>query len=462
MKKVFTLFLSAIIIITTILALPYNTLAKEYKNVYLDIQGAPVANESVASVNDSVHINNEGGWEIASLTWYDNNGEKITDNTYTFQPDTHYSATITVRPCDYATSTITSIDTLTWNWSKDVKTSIDYSNASITLSTKFYYIDIEYPAEARKYYASFGETVYLVAPYQEGVHFDIWNGAYTDSAGKYMPAFDQRESKYAQFDVPDSDSTITVEPQYEKCVYEPYEHESTCIEHGYTCDQCTICFDQVNVVCKSLSTHSYEPEHDTYVVKKATPTTDGKVACPCVECGSLKYSTIYKVSKITLSTTSYTYDGKTKKPSVTVKNSKGQTLSNDCYSVTYSTGRKNVGTYNVTVKLKGGSYSGTKALSFKINPKNTSAPTLNGIKKGFKVSWKKQATQTTGYQIQYSTNSAFKNAKIATVASNKTTSKFFTRKKSNIKYYVRIRTYKTVGKTKYYSKWSSTKTVKTK
>ena len=53
-----------------------------------------------------------------------------------------------------------------------------------------------------------------------------------------------------------------------------------------------------------------------------------------------------------------------------------------------------------------------------------------------------------------------------TVSKNKTTSKKISKLKAKKKYYVRVRTYKTVkvnGKnTKIYSSWSKAKTVKTK
>ena len=73
-----------------------------------------------------------------------------------------------------------------------------------------------------------------------------------------------------------------------------------------------------------------------------------------------------------------------------------------------------------------------------------------------------KATQTTGYQLQYSTSSKFKGAKTVTITKNKTTSKKISKLKAKKKYYVRVRTYKTVGKTKYYSSWSKVKSVKTK
>ena len=165
--------------------------------------------------------------------------------------------------------------------------------------------------------------------------------------------------------------------------------------------------------------------------------------------------------KITLSTTSYTYNGKVKKPTVTVKNANGTKLTTSSYMVTYASGRKNVGTYKVTIKMKG-KYSGTKTLTFKINPPKTSVSSLTAGSKKFTVKWKKQATQTTGYQIQYSTSSKFTKSKTVTVSKNSTTSKTISKLSGKKKYYVRVRTYKTVGKAKYYSAWSKAKTVITK
>ena len=173
-----------------------------------------------------------------------------------------------------------------------------------------------------------------------------------------------------------------------------------------------------------------------------------------------------KVSNVKLSSTSYTYNGKTKTPSVTVKDSKGRKLKNGTdYTVKYSSGRKNVGRYAVKVTFKG-NYTGSKTVYYYIVPKSTSISRVSALRKGFKLSWKKQKTQTTGYQIQYSTSKKFKKAKAVNVSKNKTTSKYIKKLSSKKKYYVRVRTYKKVkinGKTKkVYSSWSKTKTVKTR
>ncbi|MCH5314909.1 MAG: hypothetical protein J1E81_03265 [Eubacterium sp.] len=170
-------------------------------------------------------------------------------------------------------------------------------------------------------------------------------------------------------------------------------------------------------------------------------------------------------AKVTLSSISYVYNGKTRKPKVTVKDLNGNKISSKNYTVTYPKGRKAVGKYTVKVKLKG-KYNGTVKKTFKIVPKKTYVSKLTAKSKGFVVKWKKNTTQTTGYQIQYAIDSKFSSKKTVTVKNNKTTSKTILHRKANKKYYVRIRTYKTVkvnGKsTKIYSSWSKVKTVTTK
>ena len=172
-----------------------------------------------------------------------------------------------------------------------------------------------------------------------------------------------------------------------------------------------------------------------------------------------------KNTSVKLSKTSYTYDGKAKKPSVTVKNGSTTLKNGTDYTVTYSSGRKNVGKYDVTIKFKG-NYSGISKRIFTIKPKSTSISKLTAKKKGFTVNWKKRTTQMDGYQIQYATNSSFSKDKKTVNVSKKKTSYSASKLKTQRTYYVRVRTYKTVkvnGKsTKIYSSWSKVKTVKTK
>ena len=202
-------------------------------------------------------------------------------------------------------------------------------------------------------------------------------------------------------------------------------------------------------------------------VTKATPTANGKIVNYCSVCKkTLSTTVIPKASSIKLKATSLTYNGKVRTPKVIVKDRTGKTLvKNTDYTVSYAKGRKYVGKYAVKITFKG-KYSGTKTLYFTIKPKATSISSLKAGSKKFTVKWKKQATQTTGYQVQYSASSKFSKAKTVTVGKNTTVSKKISKLSGKKKYYVRVRTYKTVkinGKSiRIYSGWSKAKTVTTK
>ena len=175
---------------------------------------------------------------------------------------------------------------------------------------------------------------------------------------------------------------------------------------------------------------------------------------------------VKKVGSVALKTTTYTYNGKVKTPAVVAKNNKKEVISKDNYTVKYASGRKNVGKYSVTVTFKNG-YTGKYTKTFQILPKGTKIKSVKAAKKAFTAKWSKQATQTTGYQLQYSTSKSFKKSvKTSTISKNKTVSKTVKKLKAKKTYYVRVRTYKTVkvsGKSvKLYSGWSTVKKVKTK
>lgn len=97
-----------------------------------------------------------------------------------------------------------------------------------------------------------------------------------------------------------------------------------------------------------------------------------------------------------------------------------------------------------------------------VKPKKTSIKKLSKGKKKFTVTWAK-VSGVKGYQIQYSSDKKFKkNNKSVTVTKQKTTKATVKKLKSKKKYYVRVRTYKTVNGKKIYSSWSKVKSIKTK
>lgn len=97
-----------------------------------------------------------------------------------------------------------------------------------------------------------------------------------------------------------------------------------------------------------------------------------------------------------------------------------------------------------------------------VKPKKTSIKKLSKGKKKFTVTWAK-VSGVKGYQIQYSSDKKLKkNNKSVTVTKQKTTKATVKKLKSKKKYYVRVRTYKTVNGKKIYSSWSKVKSIKTK
>lgn len=166
---------------------------------------------------------------------------------------------------------------------------------------------------------------------------------------------------------------------------------------------------------------------------------------------------------VTLSKTTYVYNGQAKKPAVTVRAGSKTLTRNKDYTVTYKN-NKNVGTASVIITGKG-SYTGTISRTFKILPKGTSvsgspAPSA----KGFTVKWKRTSAAITGYQVQYATSKKFTAKTTAAKTIRKAAVKKLTVKKlkSAKTYYVRIRTYQTVNGKTYYSGWSKAKTVITR
>lgn len=242
--------------------------------------------------------------------------------------------------------------------------------------------------------------------------------------------------------------------------------KTTCTKSGtkvFTCKKCGYSYN------KTITAPGHEY---TTKVTKATLDKAGSSVISCGVCGSVKSkSAIAKIKTVTLSKTSYTYTGKNlTKPTVTVKDSNGKVINNSNYTVTYisrSTGKsftnlKGIGQYKVKVVFKC-NYSGTKYLFFSVKPKKITIKAPSTGSKYITAKWTKDSS-VTGYQVVIATNSSFtKNKKTVTIGKNFTTSYKFTKLKKGTKYYIKIRSYKTIkvdGKTaKMYSNYSSVKSI---
>lgn len=205
----------------------------------------------------------------------------------------------------------------------------------------------------------------------------------------------------------------------------------------------------------------------------AKPGFDGTKTARCTRCNASRTVTaagtaLKGIAKVRLSTTSYAYNGKARKPSVAVYDNKGKKLKNGThYTVKYSSGRTNPGTYKVTVRGKG-SYakSRTFTASFKIKAPTLAKPKMTnatGARKALTLRWKKTGGYTAGYQVQLARDAKFtKGVKKLTVAKAKTTKATVKSLKAKTRYQARIRSYARIGGKTYYSGWSAVKAARTR
>ena len=170
----------------------------------------------------------------------------------------------------------------------------------------------------------------------------------------------------------------------------------------------------------------------------------------------------YITPSISTSKTLFVYNGKNQKPKITVKDGSKKLKEKTDYDLTAPKKSTKVGNYQITVTLKG-KYAGSITISYKIIPKKVSLKKLKSKKKKtLTISWKK-SKDISGYEIAYSTSKKF-TKKTSVIKTVKKSKKSLTIKKlkSKKKYFVKIRSYKTVGKTKIYSEWSKAKNIKVK
>lgn len=159
---------------------------------------------------------------------------------------------------------------------------------------------------------------------------------------------------------------------------------------------------------------------------------------------------------VSLSNSSYIYNGKAISPAVTLTNSDGAKLvKNTDYTVSYS---NNKDTGKAYVSLKGaGGYGGTSKRGYVINPQKMSALTVAGANRtstSLILEWKKPAGNITGYQLQRYTNGQWITLKTITSAS---TLKYkITGLSPSCTYQFRVRAYKNVSKRTLYGSFSNT------
>ena len=198
---------------------------------------------------------------------------------------------------------------------------------------------------------------------------------------------------------------------------------------------------------KPISTPDPQPPKQTETTEPAEPPKQTEPVKPVSR-------------KLAVKVKNVTYNGKAQKPAITVY-AGNKKLSSKYYTVSYKN-NKNVGYGTVVVKGKGNysKYSGTA--NFKINLKKTKLSSAKSTKrKTFTIIWKKTGGNS-GWQVQYSLNKKFRSG-VRTINLKSSNTRLTVRNlKSRKNYYVRVRSYKKVGRQTWYSGWSNVKCIKIK
>lgn len=161
--------------------------------------------------------------------------------------------------------------------------------------------------------------------------------------------------------------------------------EETCTEDGLTdgisCKNCTAIIKPQEIIPARV--HSGIEK-----LTAATTSSDGLVTSNCRYCSAeLSRRTVKAVKSITISETSYAYDGKEHKPAVTVLDADARALTEGTdYTVGYEDGRVQPGRYTVKVTLKG-EYSGVHRRYFTVSPSPVASVSAVSTEGSITLSW---------------------------------------------------------------------------
>ncbi len=193
--------------------------------------------------------------------------------------------------------------------------------------------------------------------------------------------------------------------------YRPWETKKnpTCTASGLEWSYCLICDNDFE--------REIPATRHTIIdyTRRATPDSDGAYVTACDVCNEVFKSISFgRPTEYKLSTTKYTYDGKTKTPKLTVETSDGVVLKEGTdYEIELPTGRKAVGVYTYRVVFKG-DFLGEKKVSYQILPGKTSKITATQSTSAIKLTWKK-VTGATGYRVYQYNSKTGKYEKIKTL-----------------------------------------------
>ena len=259
---------------------------------------------------------------------------------------------------------------------------------------------------------------------------------YEEEGGAVITASVTSDSN--EVNIGDNNSSVLIEKHIHDWSEWTVETEPTCVDKGKKTRVCNTCTKQEKAVISPTGKHTYSKQ-----VVLPTYDEQGYTIYTCEVCN---YS--YKDD----------FTDKLERPAEkpTVKPTEKPTA-----APTNPTASNTAVTLPQSANSQASNAESTTSAQVQ-KPNKTSVKKLKAKKGSVELTWSK-TKGVKGYEIQLATDKKFKkNKKTATVKKQKTTKTTVKKLKAKKKYYVRIRTYKTVNGKKVYSSWSKVKSVKTK
>ena len=263
---------------------------------------------------------------------------------------------------------------------------------------------------------------------------------YEEEGGAVITASVTSDSN--EVNIGDNNSSVLIEKHIHDWSEWTVETEPTCVDEGKKTRVCNTCTKQEKAVISPTGKHTYSKQ-----VVLPTYDEQGYTIYTCEVCNyTHKDDFTDKLERPAEKPTVKPTVKPTEKPTAAPTN---PTASNSAVTLPQSANSQASNAESTT--------------SAQVQKPNKTSVKKSKAKKGsVELTWSK-AKGVKGYEIQLATDKKFKkNKKAVTIKKRKTTKTTVKKLKAKKKYYVRIRTYKTVNGKKVYSAWSKVKTIKTK
>ena len=275
---------------------------------------------------------------------------------------------------------------------------------------------------------------------------------YEEEGGAVITASVTSESN--EVNIGDNNSSVLIEKHIHDWSEWTVETEPTCVDEGEKTRVCNTCTKQEEAVISPTGKHTYSKQ-----VVLPTYDAQGYTIYTCEVC-NYTYKDHF-TDKLERPAEKPSTEPETKPSTEPETKPSTKPDSKPTAAPTNPTASNSAATLPQSANSQASNAESTTSAQIQ-KPNKTSVKKSKAKKGSVELTWSK-TKGVKGYEIQVATDKKFKkNKKTVTIKKQKTTKTTVKKLKAKKKYYVRIRTYKTVNGKKVYSSWSKVKSVKTK